>query len=175
MAYTYSKIATYTVGSGGVASIDFLNIPQTYTDLKLVVSSRASGTNDLLVRFNGDAGSNYPGRVLYGSGGTGAGASFSGTYTGIYILSISNGGAFTANTFASAELYIPNYTGSNYKSASGDSVQENNSSTAGQTYSYLTAGTWNNTAAITSITVSPGSNTYLQYTTAHLYGVKAEL
>ena len=170
MALQLFKIAEVTVASPQ-ANIEFTSIPSGYTDLKLVVSSRASGTNDLLVRFNSDTGSNYPNRVLYGGGGTGSLGSFGNTYSGIYILSISNGGAFTANTFASAELYIPNYTGSNYKSASGDSAQENNSSTAGQTYCYLTAGLWNNTAAITNITVHPGSNTFLTNSTATLYGI----
>jgi len=37
MANTLKKIQTVTVGSGGAASIEFTSIPQTYTDLKLVV------------------------------------------------------------------------------------------------------------------------------------------
>jgi len=65
MAYTYSKIATYTVGSGGVATVSFLNIPQNYTDLILKASIRSSisQTNDYgIIQFNGDTGSNYPWR-----------------------------------------------------------------------------------------------------------------
>jgi hypothetical protein len=38
MAYTYSKLATYTVGSSSILSMAFLNIPQTYTDLVLKIS-----------------------------------------------------------------------------------------------------------------------------------------
>jgi hypothetical protein len=40
MAYTYSKIASVTIGSGGSSSINFIAIPQNYTDLILKLSAR---------------------------------------------------------------------------------------------------------------------------------------
>jgi hypothetical protein len=43
---TMVKIDTVTVGSGGAASIEFTNIPQTYTDLQIVLSAR-SATSDV--------------------------------------------------------------------------------------------------------------------------------
>ena len=53
---TMVKLQTVTVGSGGASSIDFTNIPQTYTDLKIVLSARtnrASQTFDFVsVVFN---------------------------------------------------------------------------------------------------------------------------
>ena len=50
MANTYIKIASNTVGSGGVSSITFSSIPQTYTDLVIKASVRTSRgfTNDAL-------------------------------------------------------------------------------------------------------------------------------
>ena len=45
MANTFKKIQTVTVGSGGAASIDFTSIPQTYTDLKIVLSARTNRAN----------------------------------------------------------------------------------------------------------------------------------
>jgi hypothetical protein len=47
MAATYKLIETVTVGSGGAANIEFTSIPQTYTDLKLVIS----GKNDKCCNF----------------------------------------------------------------------------------------------------------------------------
>ena len=56
MAYTYSKIASVTVGSGGSTSIEFLAIPQNYTDLVIKVSGRsarsAQQADNLFISFN---------------------------------------------------------------------------------------------------------------------------
>jgi len=171
MAYTYSKIATYTVGSGGVASIDFINIPQTYTDLIVKFSLRdSSNTGDvwdwLDLTFNSNT-SNYSARMVYGTGSaTGSVSSTSQIRYAYYVASTS-----TASTFGNGEIYIPNYTGSNYKSISSDTVSENNATAAIAT---LQAGLWSNSSAINSISLKARIG-FAQYSTAHLYGVKAEL
>ena len=97
--------------------------------------------------------------------GNGASASSDADYSGSW-----NAGAnATANTFGNSEIYIPNYTGSNYKSISADSVSENNASAA---YANLFAGLWSNTAAINQITLIPGASAnFAQYSTATLYGI----
>ncbi|CAB4222006.1 hypothetical protein UFOVP1649_5 [uncultured Caudovirales phage] len=77
--------------------------------------------------------------------------------------------ASTASTFGNAEFYIPNYAGSNYKSASFDGVGENN---ATQAWMGLGAGLWSNTAAINQLTLTvAGGTTYLTYSSASLYGI----
>jgi hypothetical protein len=169
MAYTYSKIATYTVGSGGVASIDFLNIPQTYTDLVIKVSSRdtsAFNYRDLRIGFNGVT-TNLSGRILYGEAGVVGSYSVA---TGL--VAWDNSANSTANTFSNVEYYIPNYAGSNNKSFSVDSVTENNATAV---ITNISAGLWSSLSAITQINLSPLTGTFVQYTTAHLYGIKAEL
>lgn len=174
MAYTYSKIATYTVGSGGIPSVTFLNIPQNYTDLVVKCSTRRSSTElygDLVLQFNGNTSAVYSNRRLNGNGSaaTSAGnASVSYAETGNSV-----GATATANTFGSIEIYISNYTLSKDKSFSVDTVGENNGSTA---YANLVANVWAQTAAITSISFIPGnSGTILQHSSFHLYGIKAEL
>jgi hypothetical protein len=172
MAYTYSKIATYTVGSGGISSINFLNIPQTYTDLAVSFSvrgSRSAAVDFLQIKFNGSS-SNYSARTIYVSGATGQ--SF--TETSIYVPVSGNNA--TASTFGNASFYIPNYTSSNNKSVNFDAVQENNDASLWQMY--LLSGSWSNTSPITSIELTPLSGygpNILQHSTAHLYGIKAEL
>ena len=173
MAYTYSKIASYTVGSGGIASIDFLAIPQNYTDLYLVCSTRASdatspGSRGLNVNFNG-VSTSRTGRWLYATSATPASATISNG-----LIAAIGGSGGTASTFSNTAIYIPNYTSSNYKSLSSDSVMENNASTP---FSIdLIAGLWSSTAPITSISVYTDSPaTLVQYSTATLYGIKAEL
>lgn len=158
-------ISTVTVGAGGAASIDFTSIPQGYTDLLVVMSLRdtsGSSWSGANLTFNGSS-TGYSGRNLYG---TGAGAG-SDTYAfggaGIYVTSAT--AANTANTFSNCSIYIANYAGSANKSASVDSVNENNSSSAQQ---HLNAVLWSNTSAITRVTITAS---LVQYSTASLYGI----
>ena len=167
MATTFTKIADYTVGSGGAASIDFTVIPSTYTDLVVKLSARFSASASYgyaVLAFNGSS-SNFSIRGLYGAG---AGSPGSFTSPSNYFGEIV-GNTATASTFSNSELYIPNYAGGTNKSWSVDSVGENNATLAQMNF---TAGLWSQTAAINQVTISPQSGTFLQYSTATLYGVK---
>lgn len=166
MANTFKKIQTVTVGSGGAASIDFTSIPQTYTDLKIVMSLRSTGTGVstryAAVSFNSNT-SNYTYRRLYGNGsGTGS------DNGSLRIIGTIPGSTVTASVFGSIELYVPNYTSANNKSYSCDSVEENNATGAEQD---MIAGLWSNTAAITSVTLTSDVGNFAEYSTATLYGV----
>jgi hypothetical protein len=165
MPVTFIKIASSTVGAGGVSSITFSSIPSTYTDLVVKFSGNGSIINTALyMQFNGSS-SSYTGRYLRGSG------SAANSYTQVDFPSSVYGTYLSgSNTIpTNQEFYIPNYASSNFKSVSVDAVEERNGTTA---YAMLTAGLWSNTAAITSITLSPDSGTILQYSTATLYGIK---
>lgn len=164
---TFFKLATVAVGAGGASSIDFTSIPQTYTDLCIKISLRETAAvidGSCFIKFNG--GSSPSVRYFQGNGSGGA----SGT-TSNYVAYI-GGANETANTFGNGEIYIPNYAGSSNKSYASDSVNENNASTA---YMILIGGLWANTAAITSIALTPTSGqTFVQYSSATLYGIKKD-
>jgi len=165
MADTYTLISSVTVGAGGASSIDFTSIPATYTDLKLVGSIRtntAQTDNSMDINFNSSATS-FSARFLYGSGSAAASS------TGSTIILQADGGAATSNTFSNFEIYIPNYAGSTNKSYSNDAVTENNATAA---IAGLLAGLWSNTAAITSVSVKASTGTFVQHSTAYLYGIK---
>ena len=164
MADTFVKIATVTVGAGGAANITFNSIPQTYTDLLVKVSARADALQVTLVaEFNANT-TGYTSRYVYGDGSTAASGSASAAYFGGV-----NPSTYTANTFGNTEIYIPNYTSSNNKSLSSDSVIENNATAA---TAALWAGLWSNSSAITSIKLSLlSSANFVQYSTATLYGI----
>ena len=174
MAFTYSKLAEVTVGAGGAASFSFTSIPSNYTDLCLKMSlrsERADYGDTVAMTFNGST-SGYSYRRIYGYG-TGAGSdSGSGAYS---VAGRIDADLNTASTFANVEIYIPNYAGSTQKSISIDSVYENNA--AANAYAQAIAGLWANTTAITSIKfeLDPTFLEYAQYSTATLYGVKAEV
>lgn len=156
-------IQTVTVGAGGAASIDFTSIPQTYTDLLLVLSLR--GDSDGKINFN-DTTTSYSGRQLGGSG------------SGVFSESTTSSGRFggfitpnanTANTFANTSVYIPNYTAAINKAISIDTVTENNGTAA---YQGIQATLWSNTSAITKIVITGNSGTnHAQYSSASLYGI----
>jgi hypothetical protein len=173
MANTYVAIQTVTVGSGGVGSIAFTSIPQTYTDLIVKLSARGSyaggGTANNYLTFNSSATS-YNDVSLFGNGASiSSFTQGTGTTTRIYAGSIQND-SWTANIFGDFECYIPNYATANYKPVSMDDATEYNATGARM---YLQSGLWSNTAAITSITFTPELGTFLQYSTATLYGIKS--
>jgi len=170
MSTNMELITSVTVGSGGAASVTLPatgTIPQTYTDLKIVMSGRNTAASGLVYfSFNGNT-SNRSSRLLYGSGSGTSSVTYDNTDPRAMIM---NESGYTANTFSSGEMYIPNYTGSNFKSFSADSVQETNATTA---FSYAMAGLWSNTAAITTITLSTPTGSFAEGSTFYLYGISA--
>jgi hypothetical protein len=164
---TMTLIASNTIGSGGASSVTFSSIPQTgYTDLVVKFSARdnsATTWNNLFVTFNGSS-SGYSEKIVAGTNGSAVSASASSTSL---TFQYSDGANATSNTFSNGELYIPNYTSSNYKSISTDSVTELNAS---NNLAGLSAQLWSNSAAITSITFT-GGGTIQQYSTFYLYGI----
>jgi hypothetical protein len=169
MANTYKLISSVTVGAGGAASISFSSIPSTYTDLLIKFSIRdtnSSTNQNIRVTFNGVGGTSYSERLLFGSGSAAQSFSYS---SAAYLQSLYGTGAIaTSSVFGNGEMYIPNYTSSNNKSVSIDSVSENNATSSAIG---LTAGLFSNASAISSMILASPSGTFLQYSTAYLYGI----
>lgn len=167
MALQIYKIATVEL-TADTANIVFSSIPQGYTDLKLVWSTRtpnATPSADTIIIWINGAATSGSQRSLYGTGSTVTSASG----TPIYIESGTVGSAATANTFSNGELLIPNYASTTaYKSVSIDSVTENNATLA---RAGIAAGLYSSNTAITSITLVPNFANFTQYTTATLYGI----
>jgi hypothetical protein len=161
MANTYTLIEGKTLASN-TANITFSSIPQTYTDLIVLISPRFSNALSMpgfSIYLNGVT-TNQSGKYLLGNG-TSAVSSSS-------ILLDSTGGNDTTSTFASLQIYFPNYTSANYKSFSIDGVAESNVTA---TEVYLSAGLWSSTSAITSIGFERASASFATYSTFYLYGI----
>lgn len=174
MADTFYKIASITVGSGGSSSIDFTSIPQTYTDLQLLLSLRtASATyqiDQIKLRFNGSSALDYYYKDLTASsaGVTTGGA---GGQDYMYFGNAPRPQA-TANTFGNTSVYIPNYTSSVNKVVSSDNVAISNG-TGDYWYLRIAPGLYASpTTSLTQITIYSGdSGGFSQYSTATLYGI----
>jgi hypothetical protein len=167
MSVFMQPIYTQTVGAGGATSITFNNIPQGYTDLKIVMSVRTTAAaaqwDNAAIVFNGDTSFKYSSTLMFGSGSTAGTNRDSGARGGLYATNLTQ-----ANTFGNIELNIFKYSSASFKTFEASSIQGNNTATSLPT---LGASVWASTAPITSITLSSGSGaTILQHSSFTLYG-----
>jgi hypothetical protein len=171
-------MATYTlinsnVLSSSAASVTFSAIPATYTDLVVRYSARTAEAvaNELIIyTLNGNTGSNYSTTTLIGNSSTVV--SNRTTSAANIRAGWQDGDLATANTFGSAEIYIPSYTATQNKPTSNFSVAENNSAGTAETYINANAGLFRITDAITSIAFASinGSN-FVSGSSFYLYGI----
>jgi hypothetical protein len=160
---SYFPIASYTVPSGGQATVTFAGIPQTYSHLQLRMSTKDNtGLASQSIRINGDTGSNYAYHRLYGEGST---ANASGVASvDLAIIGISS------TQFGSTIMDFLDYRDTNkYKTIKSFSGFDNN----GSGWVGFWSGLWMNTNAITSIKLQTGagSQSWTEYSTFALYGV----
>lgn len=154
-------IQNIEVGSAGASTIVFSSIPQDATDLLILTSMRSSTTNvGGTILFN--SGGTYTRRRLLGTGSAASSDSAAVDYQ------VASSGS-TASTFSNGRILILNYTGSGQKAYSVDSNNENNTTVAQLS---IIAGLWNQTAAITSITLTPGSGNFVEFSSVSLYKIK---
>ncbi len=145
------------------ASVSFSGIPQNYRDLVLVSSAKnatTTTTDNLNITFNSDTGSNYSYVQMFGTG-SGSGASSSGTETNLRALLFSGS---TDTYFANGVAQIIDYSATDkHKTVISrrDSVNY---------YTVAVAGRWANTAAITSVVLTPISGSITAGSTFNLYG-----
>lgn len=148
--------------------IVFSSIPQTFTDLVVLVSGRANpneanGGVVIQLGFNGSY-SDISAKWLAGTGSSVA----LGTDTTIYVMTSSNDS--TGSTFGNTTIYIPSYRSLTAKSTSVEGISENNGVVSRQ---LLGSGLWNPStqAAITSLSLRKLDG-ILTGTSVTLYGIK---
>jgi hypothetical protein len=167
---SYESIATVTVGSGGSSSISFTSIPATYTHLQIRGIARLTGAysfEEYAITINSDTGSNYAYHYLQGtgsavsaSGGASVGAGKSGSWVG--------GTSLTASVFGTIIFDILDYANTNkYKTLRMLGGVDSN----GSGYVGIASSLWQNTNAITAITLDVPSD-FAQYSQFALYGIK---
>ena len=167
----YESIATTTVGAGGSATVTFSSIPSTYKHLQirtLARDSRAVGNlSNMYISFNSDSGSNYARHELTGDGSS-AGAGSATSQTSIYFGNCGSAN-IAANIFATTILDVLDYSNTNkYKTTRTLSGGDYN----GGGVIALNSGLWMNTAAISTITITPLVANFVQYSSFALYGIK---
>ena len=149
--------------ASSAASITFSSIPQDYTDLVIYSSARTSrsAVNDGIdMEFNGSSLNRST--VLLRSNVTST--TLSNLRAGLSAAANSS-----TNTFGSSKVYISNYTASQPKSTSMETVTDPENSQRIE----LHAGLWNDTAAITSIELVGANASFVAGSTFSLYGITA--
>lgn len=163
MTATYDCIATTTLGSD-TASVTFSSISGSYTDLVIIASCKPvnSGTSSSIgVQLNSDTGSNYSRTLLYGNGSSASSTRdssvtssailfYEGTSPAVNILHIFN---YANTTTYKTFIARANFAGSTVRAG---------------------VGLWRSTAAITSVTLLPTSDSFASGSTFSLFGIKAE-
>lgn len=167
MANTYIKIAQLT--PSGVSSATFSSIPNTYTDLVILMSVRSAGT-----------ASNYGTFLLFRLNGSSANIDqirFEGYATSLTTTTDTNGGfgrATNANqladSFSNNMMYVANYAGGANKCIWNESSTPTDSNLYNIHYWY--GSSWNNNTAINSIEIytTDGSN-FVSGSNLTLYGI----
>jgi hypothetical protein len=160
---TYSLIDSQTLSSA-VASITFSSIPSTFTDLVIITNVKVSTQQDINLRLNGDTATNYSNTWLTGNGTSplsGRYTNLTWAYTDHY--AVADSGAFNYNSI----ININNYASANtYKVI----LSRANNATTGVD---VCVNMWRSNAAITSVTLIPGSGNLAIGSTFRLYGIEA--
>jgi hypothetical protein len=159
---TYALIESQTLGSSN-ATVTFSSIPNTYTDLMLVVNYDSSSTiiANILMRFNSDTSTNYSYTYLQGTGSAAqSGRTANATYAEVGYQSTVG----RSNIIINVQDYANTTT---YKTAI---ARHNNPAGVVQAYVSL----WRATpAAISTLTLSCSNQSFVTGSTFKLYGIQA--
>lgn len=157
MAATYEPIATTTLGSNQ-SSVTLSSIPSTYTDLLLIFSGGITSNRELLMRVNGDTGSNYSGTTLLGYGSS-ASSQRESNSSSVFIGDYSSNPCTTIFQFNNYSNTTTYKTALTRISAAGNMIGAN-------------VALWRSTSAINSITLF-SSYQLTSGSMLTLYGIKA--
>lgn len=164
MPATYEPISTQTLGTA-VADVYFTSIPQTYTDLMLVISSKSAAFQQIGYRLNSNNTNIYSQTQL---GGTGSSAVSQRQSSETYAKLNWYGGS--GNQWGVTTAHFMNYSNTTtFKTciSRGSALVEFNGVDA-------TVSLWRNTSAITAINVLGGGGANFSIgSTFTLYGIKA--
>jgi|LakMenEpi03Aug12_release.lakeMendotaPanAssembly.Ray.scaffolds.fasta_scaffold426809_3 hypothetical protein len=165
MASAYKLIKTHTTTSS-VSSVLISTIPQSFQDLKLVVSARSSAAQEddaLYVKFN-SAATTYYSQVMFDNGGSVYGFRLTSAYAGVITANTSD-----ANIFSNSDIYIAGYASSTKnKAAVTSTTNETTSSNIRHDQAQLN---WRSTAPITELLIEAGAGNIMSGSTFYLYGI----
>jgi hypothetical protein len=177
---SFESIQTITVGAEGQSTVVFSSIPQTFKHLQIRAMATTPSVNGIYdqTTFNSDTGSNYSFHFLEGrpdlSPTARASSGVSQSHVRLFAWGSGPYGTGTTGWPAVGIADILDYTDTNkYTTIRGLGGGDSNSTVSSVG---LTSGSWRNTNAITSITLTAfavgSATTFAQYSSFALYGIK---
>jgi hypothetical protein len=161
MAATYEPIASIILGTTAT-SVTFSSVPQTYTDLILIATTKRNATGlgeaNMQLTVNGDTSAAYSTTLLFESPSSTRQAN---TSTFDYASGTCGDGGFIFNS-----INLMNYS----NTTTHKTVLTRNGYNQTNPQVRLAVGVWRNTAAITSLTMTPASG-FAIGSTFNLYGI----
>lgn len=159
MTQLYDNIA-----AGAIASWDVSSGLTGYNHLKIVLQARGDTANpatSINLRFNNDSGANYSSN---GSGGE---------QIGVTLIRIGACPAATglADSAGIVEAIVPNYASTTFKKNLWSSGGRVDALSGGNVTNETEIGFWNNTAAITRITIAAGTGNFVAGSRLTIYGL----
>jgi len=162
-------IQTQTISSQ-INFIQFVSIPQRFTDLVVVASLRTNEASSYFSSIRLSLNDNLTDGTLQFVQGNGSTVS---TLTNTQGLAFRAPATVSdANSFGSTFIQIPNYTSQQSKKARIDSILENNVTSANQTFQQLAHYGIGITDPITSLALSATASALVIGSTISLYGIK---
>jgi hypothetical protein len=161
----YDALATVTVPSGGLASITFAGIPNTYKHLQLRSSCLTAGW--LTMRFNSDSTTgNYFGHEIRGNGTSATAQSQIGFATNLMWIGLPASGTHPLATITDVLDYSNTNKFKTVRALSGNDAN-------GSGIIQLTSNAWAQTAAVSSLELQIfGGGNFSQHSQFTLYGVR---
>jgi hypothetical protein len=161
----YDSLATVTVGSGGAASVTFAGIPNTYKHLQLRAIYLCANAGSVRYTLNGDSGVNYSVHGLQGNGSSASAFAYP-NETKLLFVTGEQSATYPAVAVTDFLDYSSTSKAKTIRALSG--FDQNGAGSVG-----LVSGAWyNTTTAINSMTFTPQSGNFNQYSQFALYGVK---
>lgn len=157
--------------SASSASVEFNNIPATYTHLQIRGIGRSTtantGVDNVYVRVNSDSGANYARHQIFGDGTTVSASAASSTNQAVLGDIARNNN--TSGIFGAFVIDILDYANTNkyttFRALSGSDLN-------GSGEIRFRSSLWMNTNAISAITLLSENNSFAQHTSITLYGIK---
>jgi len=159
---TFDAIRTTTVADTTTSTISWTDIPQTYTDLVIMINAAkiASPAVDLLARFNNDSGSNYSYNVFGTNGTSTPTASQAASVSALY-----GGGFYTQQGLTRLDI----------NSYSNTTLYKTMTSRMGTTENFIEIwnATWRNVAAINRIDIISSNGAFTVGSKFTMFGIRA--
>lgn len=162
---TVQRIDQQVVAGATTTTITFSSIPQTFSSLRLDLTSVGSGANDnASLTFNGDTGAHYAFNELYTGGGFPTPSTLAFGNQAQTNLNVIQVGASTSPCTSSIDIY-------NYTSAIWGKNVEYHNATAVTQLILVGSALWSNIAPLTSITITISADHFVAGSIATLYGI----